>query len=81
MEEVLTGLEDAAEKASGLEDLASLSQQTQFSESLHPSRPRPRAQVPPIDILLSRSKDYRFLSTNFEDYLQRKSLPSVSRIC
>lgn len=48
MEDVLTCLEDAAEKASGLEDLVSLSQQqTQLSESLHPSRPRPRAQVPP----------------------------------
>ena len=49
MEEVLASLEDVAEKASGLEDLVSLSQQNQLSESLHPSRPRPRAQVPPID--------------------------------
>ena len=49
MEEVLASLEDVSEKASGLEDLVSLSQQTQLSESLHPSRPRPRAQVPPFD--------------------------------
>ena len=57
MEEVLTGLEGAAEKASGLEDLAScLSQQSQLSESLHPSRPRPRAQVPLVSSYLCQKE-------------------------
>ena len=48
MEEVLADMEDAVEKASGIEDLvnlASLSQKDQLSQSLHPSRPRARAQV------------------------------------
>ena len=48
MEEVLADMEDAVEKASGIEDLvnlASLPQKDQLSQSLHPSRPRARAQV------------------------------------
>ena len=43
MEEVLADMEDAVEKASGIEDLvnlASLPQKDQLSQSLHPSRPR-----------------------------------------
>ena len=43
MEEVLADMEDAVEKASGIEDLvnlASLPQKDQLSTSLHPSRPR-----------------------------------------
>lgn len=60
MEEVLASLEDVAEKASGLEDLVSLSQQTQLSESLHPSRPRPRAQ----DLLMNSSAPPRLSTLN-----------------
>merc|ERR1719500_943796 len=60
MEDVLTGFEDAAEKASGLEDLVSLSQQNQLSESLHPSRPRPRAQ----DLLMNSSAPPRLSTSN-----------------
>ena len=48
MEEVLADMEDAVEKASGIEDLvnlASLPQEDQLSKSLHPARPRARAQV------------------------------------
>ena len=70
MENVLTGFEDAAEKASGLEDLVSLSQRSQLSESLHPSRARPRAQVSPIDIERSFAKK-KF----FKDLLMNSSAP------
>merc|ERR1712037_619209 len=59
--QLLTRMEDAAEKASGLEDLVSLSQQqTQLSESLHPSRPRPRAQ----DLLMNSSAPPRLSTSN-----------------
>ena len=47
-------MEDAVEKASGIEDLvnlASLPQKDQLSNSLHPSRPRARAQ----DLLMNSS--------------------------
>ena len=72
MEDVLTGFEDAAEKASGLEDLVSLSQQNQLSESLHPSRPRPRAQVPQRILYSSIAIKTKLVSVkkNPEHYLQ-----------